>query len=102
MDEQEEPEYESVEAFAEFLFSDERTTFTLADVLKLAERTRTSNPKVIHELKTYGLTMEERKPEKKVRGFTTSSHDRWYGPGASKTHGGSGWEQISGLAGQEG
>lgn len=97
-----EPEYESVEAFASFLMEDERTTFSLDDVLKLAENTRTSNPKIIHELKGYGFTMEERKPEKQVRGFQSNSHDRWYGPGSSPTHGGSGWEQITGMAGRRG
>jgi len=97
-----EPEYESVEAFASFLMEDEQTTFSLGDVLKLAENTRTSNPKIIHELKSYGFKMEERKPEKRVRGFQSNSHDRWYGPGSSKTHGGSGWEQITGMAGQRG
>lgn len=97
-----EPEYESVEAFASYLMEDEQTSFSLADVLKLAENTRQSNPKIIHELKSYGFKMEERRPEKKVRGFQTSSLDRYYGPGSCKSHGGSGWEQITGLAGQEG
>lgn len=97
-----EPEYESVEAFAEYLMADERTEFTLDDVVVLADRTQMSNPKIIHELKSYGFTMATRVPPKKVRGYQTSSHDRWFGPGSSKTHGGSGWEQITGLAGQEG
>jgi hypothetical protein len=96
------PEYESVEAFAEFLMSDERTVFTLADVVKLAVSTRTSDPKVIAELESYGFAKEKREPPKAVRGFTSNPHDRFYGPGSCKTHGGSGWEQITGLAGQEG
>lgn len=97
-----EPEYESVEAFAEYLMADERTEFTLEDVVKLADRIQGSNSKIIYELKSYGFSMAARVPPKKVRGFTTSSHDRYFGPGCSKTHGGSGWEQISGFAGQEG
>lgn len=96
------PEYESVEAFAEFLLADDRTSFTLADVVKLAVNTQTSDPKVIAELESYGFSKEKREPAKAVRGFQSNSHDRWYGPGACKTHGGSGWEQISGFAGQEG
>ncbi len=96
------PEYESIEAFAEFLMAEERITFALSDVAKLAKATRTSDPKVIEELRSYGFELTKREPEKRVRGFTSNSHDRWYGPGACRTHGGSGWEQISGFAGQEG
>jgi len=97
-----EPEYASVEAFATYLLDDDRTSFSLSDVVRLAEILQRSNHGIILELKSYGFSMTERKPEKKVRGFTTNNHDRWYGPGASKTYGGSGWEQITGLAGQEG
>jgi len=97
-----EPEYVSVEAFVEYLFADDQTEFDLSDVVRLADRTHTSNYKLIYELKSYGLTMKTREVLKKVRGFLTSSHDRYYGPGCSKTHGGSGWEQITGIAGQEG
>jgi hypothetical protein len=96
------PEYESVETFAEFLMADDRTSFTLADVVTLATNTQTSDPKVIDELKSYGFTMVKREPPKVVRGFQSNSHDRWYGKGSSPSHGGSGWEQISGFAGQEG
>lgn len=98
----EEPEYASVEAFVEFLMADDQTSFCVDDVRKLAARTQTSDRKVIDDLKSYGLAMTERVPEKRVRGFTSNSHDRWHGPGACRSHGGSGWEQITGLAGQEG
>lgn len=40
------------------------------------------------ELEGYGMTLAERPFEKHVRGFTTSSNDRWFGPGACKTYGG--------------
>lgn len=96
------PELESVEDFVEFLLAEERETFTLSEVQQIAFNTKTSDPKVIADLKAYGLEMLARVPEKRVRGFNSNSHDRWHGPGSCKTHGGSGWEQITGIAGQEG
>lgn len=96
------PEYESIEAFVEECYNDERETFTHEDLGELAYRLRMSRSVVRKELEGYGLLLAKRAPERRVRGFTTSSHDRWYGPGASKTHGGTGWEQINGFAGQEG
>ncbi len=86
----------------EYLFAEELTFFTHEDVVKLAKRTQTSDPKIIQEMESYGLTMVARREPKRVRGFQSNSHDRFYGPGSSKMHGGSGWEQISGFAGQEG
>jgi hypothetical protein len=96
------PEFDSVEAFVEFCMDDERDTFTHEDLGELAYRLQKSRSKVRAELEGYGLKLAEREKERRVRGFTTSSHDRWYGPGASPTHGGTGWEQINGFAGQEG
>ena len=96
------PEYESVEAFVEFLLDEERMSFTLEEIEALGFCLHVSNPKLISDLKSYGLTMDEREVPKRVRGFQSNSHDRFYGPGSSKMHGGSGWEQISGFAGQKG
>lgn len=96
------PEYESVESFVEFCMEDDRDTFSHEDLGELAFRLRRSRSKLRAELESYGLKLAERAKERHVRGFTTSSHDRWYGPGASPTHGGTGWEQINGFAGQEG
>ena len=96
------PEYESVEAFVEECYDDERDTFTHADLGELAYRLKKSRSVVRKELEGYGLTLAERPKERRVRGFTSNPHDRWYGPGACKTHGGTGWEQINGFAGQEG
>jgi hypothetical protein len=39
-------------------------------------------------VRSWGLTLAERVPPKRVRGFTTSSHDRWFGPGSEPTHAG--------------
>ena len=96
------PEHESIEAFVEYMMDDEREVFTHADVNQLAVATRTSNHKVRAELETFGLRLARRERVQRVRGVTTSSHDRYYGPGAEKMHGGSGWEQINGWGGQEG
>jgi hypothetical protein len=97
------PELESVEAFAESLLDDERTEFTFEEALELATALGLSvATPVIRALKEYGFRMEERQPERRVRGFRTNSHDRWTGPGSCATHGGSGWEQISGFGGQTG
>lgn len=39
---------------------------------------------------------------RRVRTISSNSNDRWFGPGSCPTHGGSGYEQISGFAGQKG
>ena len=96
------PEYTSIEAFAEWLLDDDRERFTFEEASKLSDALECHPSKVIRGLKAYGFTMEPREPERRVRGFQSNSHDRWYGPGSSPTHGGSGWEQINGFGGQQG
>jgi hypothetical protein len=93
----------AVEAFGTFLLDDDRTSFTFDEAREIAEGLGLSLPTpVVRALKDYGFTMAERQPERRVRGFTSSSNDRWFGPGSERTHGGSGWEQINGFAGDEG
>ena len=96
------PEHESVEAFVEYLMDDERDTFTADDLNQLACATKRSNHKVRAELESYGLRLARREKARRVRGVTSNPHDRWYGPGAERTFGGSGWEQINGFGGQDG
>ena len=97
------PETQSIEAFGEYLLAEDRTSFTFEEACTVAEALGLSLPTpVIRGLKEYGFTMVERPTEKRVRGYRTSSHDRFFGPGSSPSHGGSGWEQIAGFAGQEG
>lgn len=96
------PEHESIEAFATFLVDDDRDTFSFDEATELATALELAVPTAIRQLKAYGLSMVERPVARRVRGFTTSSHDRWFGPGSSRTHGGSGYEQIAGFSGQEG
>ena len=97
------PEYDSVEEFAEYLIDDEQTTFTIEDIRCLNFRHQLRIQVIRAALEDWGLTYIPcplRVP--KVRGFTTNSNDRFYGPGSSRMHGGSGHEQINGFAGQEG
>lgn len=94
------PELKSVEAFGDFLLADDRTEFTFDEACTLAETLGQSVPVyVIRGLKALGFTMKPREVYKHIRGFTTNSHDRW---SAYPNHGGSGWQQIAGFAGDEG
>ena len=95
-------EMSSIEAFGDFLLDEGRTSFTFEEAEELSEINKNTTAGVIRGLKAYGFTMEERVPERRVRGFRTSSNDRFFGPGADKMHGGSGYENITGMAGQEG
>ena len=93
----------AIEEFANDLLDDDRLNFTFSEAEALAfELGYSVATPVIRSLKTLGFTMEERMPERRVRTISSNSHDRWTGPGSSPTHGGSGWEQVSGFAGQEG
>lgn len=95
-------EYESVEKLAEFLADDERTTFSHEDLSALNYRTHQPVSELRRALEGYGFTLAVREPVRRVRGINTSSLDRWYGPGSSSCHGGSGQEQITGFGGQKG
>lgn len=96
------PEFESVEAFVAHLLDNDREDFSFEEAELLGKNLGRPASEAIRALKDYGLQMTPRAEPKRVRGFRTSSHDRWYGPGSSPTHGGSGWEQIAGFGGQEG
>jgi len=95
------PEYESVETFVQECLDDDRDYFTTADMQALNRATQKRLQVVRVELEGYGLKFVPRKPPKRVRGFQTGSNDRFYGPGADKMYGGSGWEQINGFAGDK-
>ncbi len=98
----EEPEFESVEAFVDHCIDDDRESFTTKDLTTLSFQTQTSSKKVKLQLESWGLRLEFRPPERRVRGYRTNSNDRYYGPGSCRTHGGTGWEQINGFGGQSG
>jgi hypothetical protein len=82
------PECASVESFVEFCLDDERDTFSHEDLVVLNFSLRKTVAVLRGELEAYGLRLAPRIPPKKVRGFTTSSNDRWFGPGSCPTSGG--------------
>lgn len=92
-----EPEFQSVETFVQFLIDDERESFTHVELSALAARVRKSHQALKKELESWGLTLEVRQKERKTRGINSKDHDRWE---ACPTFSGSGWNQISGFAGQ--
>lgn len=92
------PEYASIENLVQFLMDEDREEFTHIELKALAMNLRAPLGDVRKELESYGFRLAKREPEKRVRGFTTSSHDRWYGPGALKTHGGAGIDTSTGRA----
>jgi len=91
----------AIEDFATELLDDDREVFTYAEASELGDEMGVHAYVVIRELKAIGFGMAPREPERRVRGYRSNSHDRWYGPGACRTHGGSGWEQINGFGGQQ-
>jgi hypothetical protein len=98
----EDPEVQSVEALVEHLVDEDRDTFTAEELGHLHTNTGKPVRTLRFELEDWGFTIAKRAKPHRVRGFTTSSHDRWYGPGSSPSHGGSGYEQINGFAGRQG
>lgn len=99
----EDAEFDSIEDFVEFLWDDERNEFDWRHLNCLAVRVGRSNRAIRKELEEeWGLRLADRRPSKSHRGYRSNPNDRWYGPGSEKTHGGSGWEEITGMAGQKG
>ena len=92
------PEHKSIEAFVQYCIDDDITEFTHTDLTALSFSLKTSPSKVRKQLEEYGLTLATRPTVKSVRGFTTSSNDRWYGPGSCPTHGGAGIDSATGRA----
>lgn len=88
------PEYASIEAFVQYLIDDEREEFSHEDLLALNYRTRRPVHLIRNELVSYGLRPKVRESDRRVRGFTTSSHDRWFGPGSCDVRPGGGFNSI--------
>ena len=84
------PEYASFDAFVQYLRDDERTSFTVSDLEKLNRSLNVPLQQIRACLEEEGFMLQLRQIPKQVRGFTSSSHDRWFGPGSEKTHGGKG------------
>lgn len=88
------PEFKSVEVFAQYLLDEDRATYTHEELMALNYRTRTTLAQIRADLDGYGFALAHRASERRVRGFTTSSNDRWFGPGSCATHGGSGFSNF--------
>lgn len=91
-----------VRIFVDEKLADEVTSFCFAEADEIAAAAKIHVSAVIARLKEEGMTYTGREVPKKTRGFKSNSHDRWSGPGSCATHGGSGWEQVNGFAGEEG
>lgn len=91
----------AVTALCEDALDNEQTTVAFPDVEAIAEEVGLHVTALVGMVKAYGLTVVREKT-REVRGFTSNSHDRWHGKGSCRSHGGSGWEQISGFAGRKG
>jgi hypothetical protein len=89
-----EPEFASVESFAEFCMDDDRDSFTFGELQKLRETLLRSPGKIVKDLAGYGLRYEGRAHEKAVRGFTSSPYTLYAGNpmcgGSGFTHDGPG------------
>ncbi len=94
----EDPEYASIEDFAQFLIDEDRFEYTHEDLAALNFRTRMPIAMLRKELESYGLKLAQRAAEKQVRGFSSNSHDRWFGKGSQATHGGAGIDSQTGRA----
>lgn len=68
------PEYEDVDAFANFLYDSGLDEFDHIDLQFLNERTRTPIKELQADLEGYGLSRKERAVEKKTRGISDNPH----------------------------
>lgn len=92
----------AVESLVEETLGDDLDVVTFEACQEVADATGLHVGSVVGLVKGYGLRVGPRAVPREVRGYRSNSHDRWFGKGSCPTHGGSGWEQISGFAGQKG
>lgn len=92
----------AVETLVEETLADELTTVPFQECESLSMTVGIHVGSIVAMVKEYGLAVGPRSLPRVVRGFKSNSHDRWYGPGSSKTYGGTGEEQITGFAGRRG
>jgi hypothetical protein len=77
------PEYKSIEAFASFLEDEGRSSFSVDELDTLNATLHKPMQEIRKGLEALGFALVPRQVPKRVRGFTTSSHDRWFGPGSN-------------------
>jgi len=93
-----EPEFASVEAFAEHLADNDREEYTAFELQVLNATTQKIVANIKAELAAYGFKLKHREFDKPVRGFTAN-------PNAGRfdgMHGGGGGTSIQGIAGYAG
>lgn len=100
--EPEDPDFATVEDFVEACMEDGEDEFDWRHLAILAWNLRRSRREIRAELVEYGLCFQERSAVRRFRTMGDNPHDRWFGPGSCPSHGGSGWEQVTGFAGREG
>jgi hypothetical protein len=92
----EDEEFASVDSFAEYLFDDDRATYSCHELQCVWHR---SNGLRLQQIKAalaeYGLTLEDRPKVRNVRGYNDNPHNRWAG---NPMAGGGGGNSIIGLA----
>lgn len=86
----------AADTLVEDALADERTEVTFAECEAMSRRVGIHVATLIKAVKLLGATVGPRESEKRVRGFTSSSNDRWFGPGSLPTHGGAGFESKLG------
>ena len=92
-------EMQTVDAFAEYLLDDERDSFTAAELHQLCYWLKARWVEVKAALEEYGFAVDGQSKEHQPRMATDNPHNRWEG---NPCGGGSGWEQIAGMAGRVG
>ncbi len=89
------PEFESVTIFAEYLIDDERGDFSHAELSALAFRCKAPVPRVQKELESYGLRLRFREHARPFRGVRENPYTLYAGNPMS---GGGGGNSIIGMA----
>jgi len=91
-----------IDSLIEDKLCDNSITVEFHELQKISQEIGIHVSTIISMAKKSGLEVKDRPFDKKIRGFKTSSNDRWFGPGSCSTHGGSGWTQINGFASHSG
>lgn len=97
-----EPEFQSVEAFVEFLLDDERESFLPGEAQKVAANTKCNLSQIIEELKGFGLSVHTNHVQRETRGINSHSHGTHPFSGSGSTFTTPGGSNIMGFAGRTG
>lgn len=91
-------EYQSVEAFVEYIEDDERP-YTIKEVVELGYWLKATPLALNRILKEYGLTGQGQGHEHAIRTVNDNPNTRWT---SCPTHGGGGGDSLIGIAGRAG